>query len=178
MPKYLPQNLLFVILIICQIPLLASPCIKNNSENSELNTLSNSPKTHKHHHPYNRCPIKRGVDRKLKDGYYYGTASFYHSKFNGRKTSNGERFSSKKMTCAHKSLRLGTYLEVTNLSNHRKIYVKVNDRLPPHSCRMIDLSRMAATKLHMVRQGLVRVKIKVIPKALGIQKKQEELAVK
>jgi rare lipoprotein A (peptidoglycan hydrolase) len=129
----------------------------------------------KHHHPYNRCPIKRGKDKKLIKGYYYGVASFYHSKFNGRKTTNGERFSSKKMTCAHKSLRLGSYVEITNLANHRKIYVKVNDRLPPNSCRMVDLTRLAAIKLKMVHQGLAKVKMRVIPRSIGMAKVQEEM---
>lgn len=151
------------------------------SENSFAGIAqTSSPKAHKKHKKkhYNHCPVKRGTDKKLVKGYYYGTASFYHSKFTGRKTSNGERFSPKKMTAAHRSLRLGTYVEVINLSNHQKVYVKINDRLPPRSCRMIDLSRSAASKLHMVHQGLAKVKMRVIPREEGIRKVKEEIMVK
>lgn len=129
----------------------------------------------KHHKPYNHCPVKRGTDKKLLNGYYYGTASFYHSMFNGRKTSNGERFNPKKMTAAHRTLRLGTYVEVINLRNKRRVYVKINDRLPPNSCRMIDLTRSAASRLNMIHQGLAKVKLKVIPKALGRKMVKEEM---
>jgi rare lipoprotein A len=129
----------------------------------------------KHHRPYNHCPVKRGTDKKLIKGYYYGTASFYHSMFNGRKTSNGERFNSKKMTGAHKSLRLGTYVEIYNLRNHRRVFVKINDRLPPNSCRMIDLTRASANRLNMIHQGLAKVKLRVVPKSLGRKKVKEEM---
>jgi|GEM_PF-6653007 len=132
-------------------------------------------KHHKHHKAYNHCPVKRGSDRKLVHGSYTGVASFYHSMFNGRKTSNGERFSSKKMTGAHRTLRLGTYVEVTNLRNHRKVFVKINDRLPPNSCRMIDLTRAAAVRLKMIHQGLAKVKMKVVPKELGRKMVKEEM---
>jgi len=146
------------------------------SESIRFNTHTSKHKRKKHR-AYNHCPVKRGVDRKLVKGYYYGTASFYHSMFNGRKTSNGEKFNPRKMTGAHKTLRLGTYVEVINLRNKRKVYVKINDRLPPNSCRMIDLTRSAASRLNMIHQGLAKVKLKVIPKALGQRKVMEEMAL-
>jgi len=139
-------------------------------------TLTKKHKKHRKRRHYNHCPVRRGSDKKLIKGYYYGIASFYHAMFNGRKTSNGEKFSSMKMTCAHRTLRLGTYVEITNLSNHRKIYVKVNDRLPPHSCRMVDLTRLAATQLKMIHQGLAHVKMRIVPKAVGYVKIREEMA--
>ncbi|MBA3899803.1 MAG: septal ring lytic transglycosylase RlpA family protein [Bacteroidetes bacterium] len=91
-----------------------------------------------------------------------GTASFYHQKFEGRKTSSGEVFSNKEYTAAHKSLPFGTYVKVTHLKNEKQVLVKINDRLPPKSTRMIDLSVAAATDLNMIRAGLAKVQIEVV----------------
>jgi rare lipoprotein A len=77
----------------------------------------------------------------------YGTASFYSNKFNGRRTANGEIYDSKKYTAAHNGLPLGTWVKVTNQSNHRSVIVKINDRLHYKNPRLIDLSGVAAKKL-------------------------------
>ena len=102
---------------------------------------------------------KKGVSR-----VQYGTASFYNNKFNGRKTANGEIFSQKKMTAAHNSLPLGTYVRVTNLRNKRSVVVKVNDRLHARNRRLIDLTKTAAVRLGFVKSGLTRVKLEILGK--------------
>jgi rare lipoprotein A len=99
-----------------------------------------------------------------KSRIQYGLASFYSNKFNGRKTANGEIFSNQKLTAAHNTLPLGTYVRVTNLRNGRTVIVKVNDRLHHRNKRIIDLSRLAATKLGFIKSGLTRVKIEVLGK--------------
>jgi rare lipoprotein A len=76
-----------------------------------------------------------------------GIASWYGTKFHAKRTSSGERYDMLAMTAAHKTLPLPTYVEVTNLSNHRTIIVKVNDRGPFSSNRIIDLSYVAAKKI-------------------------------
>ncbi len=91
-----------------------------------------------------------------------GTASYYANKFEGRKTSSGEIFSQKKLTAAHKNLPFGTLLRVTNLSNDSVVVVKVNDRLPQSSTRMIDLSYAAAEQLNFIRKGLTKVKLEQV----------------
>ena len=91
-----------------------------------------------------------------------GTASFYHNKFQGRKTSSGEIFKQELLTCAHKSLPFGTMLKVTNLSNDSTVVVKVNDRLPKRSKRTIDLTTTAAKQLNFISKGLTKVKLEVI----------------
>jgi rare lipoprotein A len=91
-----------------------------------------------------------------------GMASFYHDKFEGRKTSSGEKFRQKKMTCAHRTLPFGTMLRVTNLSNDKEVVVRVNDRGPYSQARIIDLSRAAAKELDFIRSGHTKVKIKVL----------------
>jgi len=94
----------------------------------------------------------------------YGIASFYSNKFNGRKTSNGEIFNQQKLTAAHNSLPMGTYVRVTNLRNGKSVVVKINDRLHHRNKRIIDLTRAAAQKLGFVKSGLTRVKLEVLGK--------------
>jgi rare lipoprotein A len=93
-----------------------------------------------------------------------GTASFYAKKFNGRKTSSGEKFSSDSLTAAHKKFKFGTYVLVRNLKNDSTVIVKINDRLPQKSKRCIDLSLKAAKQLNFVGAGLTKVEITVLDK--------------
>ena len=91
-----------------------------------------------------------------------GTASFYAKKFNGRKTSSGEKFNSDSLTAAHKKLKFGTYVLVRNLKNDSTVVVKINDRLPQRSKRCIDLTLRAAKQLNFVKSGLTKVEITVL----------------
>jgi len=88
-----------------------------------------------------------------------GTASWYGKKFHGHKTANGETYDMFQMTAAHKSLPLPTYVRVTRVDNGRSIIVRVNDRGPFHSNRIIDLSYAAAAKLDMIQHGQTQVEI-------------------
>ncbi|PVX42734.1 rare lipoprotein A [Pasteurella langaaensis DSM 22999] len=88
-----------------------------------------------------------------------GQASYYHNKFNGRRTASGEIYRSNKLTAAHRTLPLGSYVLVTNTRNNRKVVVKINDRGPFHSSRIIDLSKAAASELGMVANGTGYVKV-------------------
>lgn len=97
--------------------------------------------------------------------YQEGIASWYGTKFHGRRTSSGEPFDIYKLTAAHRHLPLPTYVRVTNLANGRETVVKVNDRGPFHSNRIIDLSYAAAVKLGFHNQGTSRVRIEVLEPA-------------
>lgn len=99
-----------------------------------------------------------------------GTASYYHDKFEGRKTANGEIFSQEKFTAASNRHKLGTYLKVTNLSNNRVVYVKINDRLAATNKRILDLAEVAAEELQYIDQGLAKVKVEVVTPAEGRKK--------
>ncbi len=92
----------------------------------------------------------------------YGTASFYADKFIGKQTANGDIFSQDKMTAAHNTLPLGTWIRVTNLRNKKAVVVRINDRLHPKNPRLVDLSKSAARKLGYTGQGLTRVKVEVL----------------
>lgn len=91
-----------------------------------------------------------------------GTASYYSSKFNGRRTSSGEIFNNKNYTAAHRSLPFGTYVMVTNQKNDKSVIVKVNDRFYPRKGHLIDITLAAATEIDMLRQGRANVTIEVI----------------
>lgn len=91
-----------------------------------------------------------------------GKASWYGKKFHGYKTSNGEIFDMYKMSAAHRTLPIPSYVRVTNLANGRSGIVRVNDRGPFHSERIMDLSYAAAVKLDMVRSGTAQIKLEVI----------------
>ena len=88
-----------------------------------------------------------------------GFASYYSDKMNGHSTASGEAFSNSKLTAAHKQLPFGTMVKVTNLSNGKWVIVKVNDRGPFVSGRIIDLSKAAASQIGMLNAGIAKVSI-------------------
>jgi len=91
-----------------------------------------------------------------------GLASWYGTKFHGRLTSSREPYDMYKMTAAHKTLPLPSYVRVTNLENDRSLIVRVNDRGPFHAGRIIDLSYTAAIKLGVHLKGTARVKVEAL----------------
>ncbi|MGH8505362.1 MAG: septal ring lytic transglycosylase RlpA family protein [Stenotrophobium sp.] len=91
-----------------------------------------------------------------------GYASWYGKKFHGHRTASGERYDMYAMTAAHKRLPLPTFVRVTNLDNGKTAIVKVNDRGPFHSSRIIDLSYAAAAKLGMLAKGTAHVQLDAI----------------
>ncbi len=88
-----------------------------------------------------------------------GLASWYGTRFHGRKTANGEHYDMFAMTAAHPTLPLPTYLKVTNLKNNKSVIVKANDRGPFRCNRLIDLSYAAAAKLDMLGHGTAHVEV-------------------
>ncbi|WP_373522028.1 septal ring lytic transglycosylase RlpA family protein [Aquiflexum sp.] len=89
-----------------------------------------------------------------------GKASFYHDKFHGRQTANGEIYRKGKLTAAHKTLPFGTKVKVTNLQNGKKVKVRINDRGPFVGGRIIDLSKKAARRIDILNVGVSPVEIK------------------
>jgi rare lipoprotein A len=93
-----------------------------------------------------------------------GTASYYHNSFQGRKTASGEIFSQLKLTCASNFYPLGTWLKVTNAKTGKSVVVKVNDRMHPKMNRVVDLSKVAAEELGMVKSGIAQVQVENLGK--------------
>ncbi|PKM31846.1 MAG: septal ring lytic transglycosylase RlpA family lipoprotein [Gammaproteobacteria bacterium HGW-Gammaproteobacteria-11] len=120
-----------------------------------------------HNGPYKASPytvLGRRYE-PMQDGRRYreeGEASWYGTKFHGQHTANGEVYDLYGMTAAHKTLPLPTYVQVTNLENGLQVVLRVNDRGPFYSDRIIDLSYAAAKKLGFAERGTARVRVEGI----------------
>ena len=101
-----------------------------------------------------------------------GKASFYHKKFDGRKTATGETFRNSGYTAASNHYPLGTYVKVSNKKNGKFVYVKINDRMG-HQGRVIDLTYRAADDLSFVNSGLTNVTIEVVNAEEGKRKTEK-----
>ncbi|KZX62978.1 hypothetical protein A3710_02665 [Stutzerimonas frequens] len=120
-----------------------------------------------HYGPYKANPytVLGKTYFPISDGRRYsatGTASWYGTKFHGQPTANGEKYDLYGMSAAHKTLPLPTYVKVTNLENGRTVTLRVNDRGPFYSDRIIDLSFAAAKKLGYAERGTAKVKVEGI----------------
>ncbi len=120
-----------------------------------------------HYGPYKANPytVLGKTYFPISGGHRYsatGTASWYGTKFHGQPTANGEKYDLYGMSAAHKTLPLPTYVKVTNLDNGRTVTLRVNDRGPFYSDRIIDLSFAAAKKLGFAETGTARVKVEGI----------------
>lgn len=89
-------------------------------------------------------------------------ASWYGPRFHGRFTANGEVYDQNAMTAAHKSMKFGTILRITNPRNNKSVIVRINDRGPYIPGRQIDLSKAVAKELDVIKHGVKRLKIEEI----------------
>lgn len=99
-----------------------------------------------------------------KPPYQVGIASWYGPWFQGKETTSGERFNMYAMTAAHRHLPLGTRVRVTNLLNQRSVTLRINDRGPVPTSRIIDLSYAAARAIGFYEDGLIPVRIDLLPR--------------
>lgn len=93
-----------------------------------------------------------------------GMASWYHDKFEGRRTATGETFRQQLLTCASNLFPLGTWLRVTNLRTGLSVIVKVNDRMHPRMKRVVDLTRKAAREIGIEKAGVGKVQVENLGK--------------
>jgi len=183
---------LFKYTLVCTLVLLLAACGNNTRRDSgpqrsvNLSSVGNAvPKYERQTRAGNPNTYvvfgkRYYVKRSNKNYRSRGIASWYGKKFHGRKTSNGETYNMYAMTAAHKTLRIPSYVRVTNLENGKVIVVRVNDRGPFVNNRIIDLSYAAAHKLGITRKGTGLVKIAVVgPGQIGVpisRKPQPKLA--
>jgi len=108
---------------------------------------------------------ERGLSQKQ------GEASYYAEKFVGRTTANGEIFDQDVLTAAHRSLPFGTRVRVTRIDhlNQPSVVVRINDRGPFKRGRIIDLSKKAARRLQMIRDGIAEVRLEVVSYPAGME---------
>lgn len=104
-------------------------------------------------------------DTRLKPYKETGVASWYGKRYHGQKTSTGEVYDMYGMTAAHPTLAIPSYVRVTNLKNSKSVVVRVNDRGPFHSDRLIDLSYTAAYKLGVLAGGSTQVEVEALDPA-------------
>ncbi len=139
-----------------------------NSPEFDINTLEQwdiqpeAKSRYGNHSPYVVFGKTYYLADPKKDFEQTGTASWYGKKFHGHTTSNMEIFDMYKLTAAHRTLPLPSYVEVTNLDNNKKVIVRVNDRGPFKSKRIIDLSWAAAKALDYDKKGLANVHIRLL----------------
>jgi peptidoglycan lytic transglycosylase len=103
-----------------------------------------------------------------------GIASWYGKKFHGRKTSNGETYNMYAMTAAHKTLPMGTWVKIHSHDTGKKVTLRVNDRGPFVTGRIIDLSYTGAKKLGVIGPGTARVTVTALGKATAYSKTTKE----
>lgn len=115
---------------------------------------SNHHSRHTHHIASHRHSLH---DFASYTGIHSGLASLYSTRFQGRPTASGELYDMDELTAAHRTLPLGSYVEVTNLENNRTVMVRINDRGPFHGGRVLDLSTAAAEELGMGSTGRVKI---------------------
>lgn len=118
---------------------------------------------HKHaNNPYAALGQEYVPDTSFKPYKAKGTASWYGRRFHGKRTSSGEPYDMYGMTAAHPTLPIPSYVRVTSLRNNKSVVVRINDRGPFHSSRLIDLSYTAAYKLGIVQMGSGMVEVESI----------------
>ncbi len=137
---------------------------------ANLDTIPDAePKTEPLHkfanRPYSVLGQNYTPDTRLKPYKETGVASWYGRRYHGQKTSIGEVYDMYGMTAAHPTLAIPSYVRVTNLKNNKSVVVRVNDRGPFHSDRLIDLSYTAAYKLGVLAGGSTRVEVEAIDPA-------------
>lgn len=94
--------------------------------------------------------------------YSQTLASYYGKNLHGKRTASGEIFSIYKYTAAHKTLKFGSRVLVTNLDNNKQIIVTINDRGPFHKDRELDLSEIAFKALSDLKKGVIRIKYEIL----------------
>lgn len=134
---------------------LSNPAVRHEPRSATgNNTYTEAGRT------FHILPTAQGYDR-------IGTASWYGTRFHGRRTSSGETYDMFKLTAAHPTLPIPVYARVQNLENGRSTIVRINDRGPFRGGRFIDLSYAAAVKLDMLERGTARVRVTVVGNPTG-----------
>lgn len=103
-----------------------------------------------------------GALRPAEGAEEEGLAGYYAPQFEGRRTASGATFHHEALTCAHRTLPFGTVVEVTRVDDGRTVRVTVTDRGPFVRARVIDLTLRAARAIGLVKEGLCRVRLRVV----------------
>ncbi len=149
------KSLYKMILVLSVIGLVGFTIVTNERESANSLVLTEE---------FTPVPIRSGSNLLTIQYKELGTmrASWYGPRFHGRFTANGEIYDQNAMTAAHKSMKFGTILRITNTRNNKLVIVRINDRGPYIPGRQIDLSKAAADELDVIKNGVKRLKIEEI----------------
>ena len=149
------KSLYKMILVLSVIGLVGFTIVTNERESANSLVLTEE---------FTPVPIRSGSNLLTIQYKMLGTmrASWYGPRFHGRFTANGEIYDQNAMTAAHKSMKFGTILRITNTRNNKSVLVRINDRGPYIPGRQIDLSKAAAEELDVIKNGVKRLKIEEI----------------
>lgn len=146
------NSLIILTLIVSLIPAFTSAKEHKNVQHAVVKKVV---QTHKKHLIKN---VKK--TKAVKRNNMVGVASFYGSKFHGRKTASGEIFNQNAFTAAHRTIPLQSKVKVTNLKNNKTVVVRITDRGPWVKNRIMDLSKGAAKSIGI--NGIQRVSLDVV----------------
>jgi len=102
------------------------------------------------------------IENTNQSKIFSGYASYYHDSFNGKKTANGEIFDNNLLTAAHKELPFNTIIKVKNIKNNKEVILRINDRGPFVSGRILDVSRKAAIELDFISEGIAEIEFEIL----------------
>jgi rare lipoprotein A len=128
-----------------------------SSSSTQHDAASNTPAVK----PAASAPVNPTPAKPVHHWYQFGKASWYGQPFQGHATASGEIFNMFDLTCAHRSLPLGSLIRVTNLRNRKSVVLRVNDRGPVAEDRIVDLSYAAAASIGL--RGIAKVRIELLP---------------
>jgi rare lipoprotein A len=162
MKKHITIGLSLITIII--LSSCATKTIKANRTN-EIEKVSTS--VYQYKEKRETIPAKQNFHKIM-----YGKASYYGAEFHGKKTASGEIYDMNAKTAAHRTLPFNTMVKVTDMKTHNSDIVRINDRGPYSSNRVIDLSYASAKKLGIIDRGVANVRIEIVGYNGQIDKKK------
>lgn len=149
------KSLTKLFLIMIMISLVGFTIVSNEESSAEEPVISKTKTVNEEDSAVNTSIVNYTDKGKM-------TASWYGPKFHGRLTANGEIYDQMAFTAAHKKLKFGTLLKLTNTENDKSVIVRINDRGPYVRGRQLDLSKGAAIALGMIKPGVMKLKVEEI----------------
>jgi rare lipoprotein A len=141
------------LILLVMISLVGFTLVSNNEESKVVSVVKETVTTAN----VEDAAVNASVINYIDKGEM--TASWYGPHFHGKMTANGEQYNQMAFTAAHKQLRFGTLLRITNPRNNKSVIVRINDRGPYIKGRELDLSKASAYALGLTEKGVIKVKV-------------------
>lgn len=145
--------IVFYLLMISFVSFTGCASVPRFTSESDMSTNNKKPYE-------NKLPLLDENTKVLES--VVGLASYYSEPFDKKETASGEIYDKYGLTAAHYSYPFNTIIRVTNLTNNKSVFIRVNDRMPKHPARIIDLSYGTAIQLDMIGEGVAKVQLDVL----------------